>query len=504
MKLSIVKNILLCTALVTVASSCGKSFLEQDVPGKLPVDEYYKTDADAQLAITAVYDMNSADYFTAWGSRLLIKTMPSDESAAGGSGPGDQPGYQALDKLAQLDPTNGNMEIAWRTMYFTIYRANLVINNVKPETDLRKRIVAEAKALRAYNYLDLVSLWGDVPLILTEVKPEDYKKGVRAPKAEVYAQIEKDLTEAIPDLPLKSAYAVAERYRVSKGAAQALLGKALLYQEKWAAAATQFENVITSKVYGLESSIGATFSTYGEFGKESIFETSFSNAEKYTWGNFPWGNQPESNIHVQLMGPREGSYVKAPTDSLNNGWGFNLPTKKMYDAFEAGDERKKYSVMSLAELKAAGGDFTNQATWDYTGYWQRKYGTFEKATGPGGDSPLNYTTNWRLIRYADVLLMAAEAYYRAGNEGKAQGYLNDVRNRSELGSITPTGNALFLAIVHERQVELAFEGFRYIDLVRWGMAKTELAPYGYVDGKHNVLPIPITDVRTGGLTQNNY
>ncbi|MCO4291809.1 RagB/SusD family nutrient uptake outer membrane protein [Solitalea sp. MAHUQ-68] len=503
MKQSIVKNIVLCTALVTIASSCGKSFLDQDVPGKLPVDEYYKTDQDAEYAITAVYDMSSADYYTAWGSRYMIKMLPSDESAAGGSGPGDQPGYQALDKLATLDPSNSNMEVAWRVAYYTVYRANLVINNVKPESDKRKRIIAEAKALRAYTYLDLVSLWGDVPLILTEVKPEDYTKGTRAPKAEVYAQIEKDLTEAIPDLPLKSAYSLAERYRVSKGTAQSLLGKALLYQEKWADAATQFEAVINSGVYGLEKSIAYAFSPAGEFGKESIFESSFSSAEKYNWGNFPWGNQPESNIHIQIMGPRGDYYTKATADSLIAGWGFNLPTKKMYDAFEAGDERRKYSVMSEAELKAGGGNWTAPTAYDYTGYFQRKYGTFQKNTVDVNE--LNYTTNFRLIRYADVLLMAAEANYRAGNETKARAYIKLVRDRSHMPEVTASGSALFAAIVHERQVELAFEGFRYIDLVRWGMAATELAASGFTPNRNEVLPIPINDVRTGGLSQNqNY
>ncbi|MND76889.1 SusD family protein [compost metagenome] len=276
-----------------------------------------------------------------------------------------------------------------------------------------------------------------------------------------------------------------------------------LFEEKWPEAVTQFESVISSGQYGLEVSVAKVFSPSGEFGKESLFESSFVSSEKYGWGNFPWGSQPESNIHVQLMGPRSDFYTKAPADSLLGGWGFNTPKKKLYDAFvAAGDSaRRVNTIMSDVELKKAGGDWTAPNAYDYEGYFQRKYGTFQQQTGPEANE-LNYSTNFRLIRYADVLLMAAEAQYRNGNPGKSQQYLNMVRNRSKLASITPSGTDLFNAIVRERQLELAFEGFRFLDLVRWGMAPTELADEGFVAGKNEVLPIPINEVRTAGLVQN--
>jgi len=160
--------------------------------------------------------------------------------------------------------------------------------------------------------------------------------------------------------------------------------------------------------------------------------------------------------------------------------------------------------MSEAELKAMGGNWTATNAYDYEGYFQRKYSTYSMQTG-APVAELNYGTNWRLIRYADVLLMAAEAHYRAGTEGKAREYLNAVRVRSELAPISPSGEALFAAIVRERQLELAFEGFRYQDLVRWGLATQELGPLGFQANKHQMLPIPGEDVRTAGLPQNpNY
>ncbi|WP_207433924.1 RagB/SusD family nutrient uptake outer membrane protein [Sabulibacter ruber] len=502
MKKNYIKIAAFSLALMTMTAGCN-DFLEQEIPGKLPVEEFYATDEDALQATTAIYDIMQAHYNTAWSSIYMVKTMPSDESNASGSGPGDQPAYQTLDDF-NFDSENDAVKWGWRLTYAAIYRANKVINNVQPETELRKRLIAEAKFLRAFNYFELVSLWGDVPLVTDDIPIEQWTSTGRASKADVYALIQKDLQEAIADLPLKSVYSGADRFRVSKGSAQALLGKALLYQQKWADAVTQFEAVITSNQYQLEESVGKVFSKSGEFGKESLFEISYIETQSYDWGNFPWGGQPESNIHLQLMGPRSDFYVKAPSDSLIGGWGFNSPKAKLFQAFTAaGDvERKRATIMSEAELKAMGGNWTTTNAYDYEGYFQRRYGTFSTQTA-GPVNELNYGTNWRMIRYADVLLMAAEAHYRAGNEGKAQEYLNMVRERSELDPITPSGSALFDAIVRERQLELAFEGFRYLDLVRWGLADQELGPLGYVEGTHNLLPIPGEDIRTAGLSQNN-
>lgn len=506
------KNLIIKKAMVAAgfsalvaAAGCNK-FLEQPVNGILPEDEFYKTDADAIQATTGVYDMMQTDYNTVWGSLYMVKLMLSDESNAAGSGPGDQPGYQDLDKFRH-DSQNEKVYWTWRMCYYTIYRANKVIAKVTPDNDLRKRLIAEAKTLRAYNYLDLVSLWGDVPLVLTDIAPAEYTKVTRSAKDLVYAQIVKDLQEAIPVLPVKSGYAAGDRFRASKGMAQAVLGKAYLYQKKWTEAAAQFELVINSKEYDLAPSVASVFSKAGEFGIESLFELSYDGAQAYDWGNFPWGARPESNIHIQLMGPRADYYTKAPGDSLLSGWGFNLPKKKLYDAYKAANDsfRRVASVMSTTELKAAGGNWTAPDAYDYEGYFQRKYGSFSNQANSSGSAipELNYGTNWRLIRYADVLLMAAEAQYRAGAEGTSQTYLNRVRNRSGLGSITPSGPALFNAIVTERQLELAFEGFRFIDLVRWDLADQELKALGFRKGKHELLPIPDQDVKTAGLKQND-
>lgn len=500
MKKSLLKIAFVCL-LITLAMGSCKKFLTNDIPGAFPEDEFYKTDDDVTQAVTAIYDIMQAHYNSNWASIFMIKSLLTDESNAGGSNSGDQPGYQAIDDY-NFDSNNDKVRDAWRMCYVTIFRANKVITKSDDLTPLRKRLIAEAKVLRAYNYFELVTLWGDVPLVLGDITPSQFTSTPRTPKANVYKQIEKDLAEAADALPLKSTYSSAERFRVSKGTAQALLGKTFLFQKKDSEAAAQFDLVINSNVFSVAPSISAVFSKAGEFGQESIFEISYSDARSYDWGNFPWGSAPESNIHVQLMGPRGDYYTKAPADSLIAGWGFIRPKPKMWNAFiaDGGVDRRKQSIMSEAELIAAGGNWTAPNDWDYEGYFQRKYGSFSNQTG-GPIGELNYGTNWRHIRYSDVLLMAAEANYNT-DPAKARGFINQIRQKRGVPDVTATGSALFDAIVRERQVELAFEGVRFQDVVRWGLATQEFGSLGFTAGKHEVLPIPYYDISTGGLTQN--
>jgi hypothetical protein len=317
----------------------------------------------------------------------------------------------------------------------------------------------------------------------------------------VYAQIEKDLLEAIPDLPLKSEYGGADKFRISKGAAQSILGKTYLYEEKWTEAVQVFKDVIASNEYALEPSFAKIFSRYGEFGQESIMETSFTTQAT----PYPNGRARESNVVVQLMGIKAGIYIKAPGDSLvGGGWAFSVPKAKLYNAFVAAGDvvRRQETLMSQEELVAKGGNWTQPTYYDYEGFVRRKYGSYSTETFDG-TSVADFGTNWRLIRYSDVLMMLGEAYYRLGDEDNARLEINKVRARAQMADITATGDALFEAIVTERQLEFAYEASRYPDLIRWGRAATELAPLGFIAGKHELLPIPNNDVRSAGLEQNN-
>ncbi|MCX2742715.1 RagB/SusD family nutrient uptake outer membrane protein [Mangrovivirga sp. M17] len=498
---------LIMVALVGFTFQSCEDFLEQEIPGRAPVEEFYSSEEDVMQATTAAYDLLQYHFSNGWASPYLVKTLPSDESNAGGSSLGDQPAYQTLDNYT-FDSNNGAILGFWKMAYYGIYRANLVVNNTEPDTDLKERLIAEAKCLRAYYYFELVSMFGDVPLVLNEVPPAEYSSTPRVPASQVYAQIVDDLQTAIDVLPPKSAYGEGEKFRWSSGGAKALLGKTYLYMEEWTNAANILDDVINSGEYSLEPYYGQIFTKEHEFGMESVFEVQFISEEGYNWGNFPWGEgrAQESNIHIQLMGPRGDFYQAAPGDSLMGGWGFNVPEPSMYQAFmDAGDvERRVNNLMSEEELRAMGGDWTNADAWGYEGYIRRKYGTFSGETNLEGGAvgELNYATNFRIIRYADVLLMAAEAHIRNGNEGTGVDYINDVRDRAGLAPIDLSGQALIEALILERQLELAFEGHRFRDLVRWGIADEVLASEGFQAGKHELMPIPIAEVRTAGLTQN--
>jgi hypothetical protein len=337
--------------------------------------------------------------------------------------------------------------------------------------------------------------------MLEEPAPSEYGQPFVGADA-IYAQIEKDLTEAIPVLPTKDQYGPDDIFRASKGAAQALLGKALLYQEKWAASAEAFEAVIGAGTYQLQEDYSTLFLKESEYGVESLLEVSWVSSEGYDWGTFQWGGNRamENNITWQLTGPR-GDYFVPGESGLIGGWGFNYPRASSYEPYvEAGDTtRRPATVMSKADLQAMGGDWTNDESWGWDGYIRVKYGTRTDETGDPV-LELNYGTNLRLIRYADVLLMAAEAHHKAGNDSKAAEYLNMVRSRANLG---PAIGNIMEAIKKERQMELAFEGVRFLDLIRWGDASEVLSPFGFVEGKHNVYPIPQDEMRQNSNAVQN-
>lgn len=503
-KMKIQYKIFVVLMLMISFSACKKDFLEVDPIGKLAVQDFYQTDEDATRAIMASYDilqwMNARD----WNSAYLVKTFPSDESNVAGGSDGDQPPYQELG-VYTYGATNAPVTAVWEANYFGIYRSNMVINNVPGNTDLQKQIIGEAKFLRAFYYFEIASMFGQGPLILAELAPSEYSQPFVDADA-LYAQVVKDLEEAIDVLPKKSEYAPRDVFRATKGAAQALLGKTLLYNEDWAASAAAFESLIGTQEYALQEDFSTLFLQESEFGVESILEASWVTGMGYDWGTFQWGGNRamENNITWQLCGPRGEAFVAGET-GLIGGWGFNLPKQSLYDVFAAeGDEvRKATTLLSLEDLRALGGDWTDEGAWGWDGCVRVKYSTRmdETSDAEGAVPELNYGTNLRLLRYADVLLMAAEAYHMAGNDGKADEYLTMVRDRAGLGAYT---GDVMTAIKKERQMELAFEGVRFLDLIRWGDAASVLGSQGFVEGKHNLYPIPADELRNNANgTQNS-
>jgi starch-binding outer membrane protein, SusD/RagB family len=498
------KNIKYIIAILIVgfSFSCSKDWLEMDQKGAISQEVFYQTDEECLSALAAVYDMLQGAYAVDWESIWHIKTVVSDEANAGGSDIGDQSEYQDVN-LYKHTPNNTKLYGIWRRLYYTVYRANVVIDKVEPNTPAKTIIVAEAKALRAYAYFEIVNLFGEAPLVTASVQ-EDYQ----VPKntiAEIYAQIETDCSEAIPDLPLKSAILGTDNaWRIAKGFAQALLGKALLFQEKYADAATQLGAVISGDQYSLVANYDRVLRVENEYGAESLFELGYVQTEGHSWGNgtFPWGNDraQENNIHWQLCGPRDFN-LNTANPVMYGGWGHLPPTQSIYDLFDPTDPRRDLSVIDTADMRANYGNAQSviPGGWQHEGKIKLKYAPWVDETDGAVQAELNNGSNFRVMRYAEVLLLAAEAYLQSDNTSQATIEFNKVRERAgftQLSTITMDD------IKYERTAELNFEGHRFYDLKRWGDAMTVLGPRGF-EAKHVYFPIPQQDIDANpNLVQN--
>lgn len=500
-KISIIFSVLL------LLYSCSESLLDNGQKGVTLQADFYKTDNDALQGAVAVYEVLQNYY-------IISKLCLSDDVVAGGGARADNVFFEELNEFRF---TADNLVIArnFELLYRGIYLANKVIDLTDNSSIERKRIIAEAKTLRAFFYFDLVTMWKNAPLVLHELAQSEYAQPAATSEA-IWAQIKTDLTDAIAVLPLKSQQTKATVFRTSKGAAQSLLGKAYLYQKKYDEAAVQFEEVIKSGEYSLYADYSRILRANTEFGTESVLEI------PHTAQYWPTVVSPNSGLYeFALMGPR-ADFFKVGTTGLLGGWGFCVPSKSIYQAYlDAGDNvRITASIMTEAQVIAAGGSLRKSGALAYgnEGFVRLKYGTWADETVLPLDK-FSYGTNYRLMRYADVLLMAAEAYNKKGDDSKALQYVNLVRKRVSLPDLTETGTALFEKLKLERRLELSFEGFRYQDLVRWGDAPTVLANQGKLVPKGNgdffqptnagfksyniLLPIPTIEMRVNpNLTQN--
>ncbi|EDP71354.1 putative outer membrane protein probably involved in nutrient binding [Flavobacteriales bacterium ALC-1] len=489
-----------CTFLAIFA--CSDEFTTNPSPNGQDLESFFLSESNVEQALIGVYDIMQLTYGRDWHSAFLVKLLPGDDANAAGGNSADQQQLQDIDDYTAVASSNASITVMWNTFYQAIALSNLIIENMENSTlPNRERVSAEAKFMRAWCHFELTTMFGDIPLRNTVPSgAEDF--GIpKSPRADVYAQIESDLLDAMSGLPNRAG--IADNFRVSNGVAEALLGKVLVFQEKYSEAIPHFQNVIGGGEFDLEPNIDNVWSIDKEFGMESLFEIGYISTFGYNWdGNVAWGGRTESNLHIQLMGPRGDGIFGLDGTGLINGWGFNLPTAKLLTAFDtAGDvTRKAATVMTEAELIAAGGSVDQSAApggsvWDYEGGIRIKYATKAEDTSPGGVRELNYSTNFRLFRYAEVLLLAAEAYNKSSQDGSARTELNKIRNRAGLADIDSSisGNDLFEAIVDEKYLELAHEGQRFWDLVRWGKAATELAGTGY-SAKNDLFPIPITEI----------
>ena len=471
--------------------SC-KKFLDIDPLFTQDAENFFETPNDYQRALTGAYDLLQSSFMTVW-----VGEIASDNSISGGESVNDTEGLHEIEVMAH-DAVNNELRSIFRWNYAGVTRANYLLEN-KNNIDFegKDKIIAEATFLRAYYYFELVKYFGDVPLVVDKrLGADEVTKIDRTPRSEVFAQIEQDLIFAAAGLdwndPVKG--------RVTKGACLSLLGKAYLYQNKFDQAASTLDQVIDQNQYELISEYNDLFKVNNEGHSESVFDVQYSGAEGGGYGCLIC---LEGNAAPGFQGIRQYS---GPI--YGDGNSYNLPTQDLYDAFDATDIRRDATVLDIDAFIA---DQPNSSDITYaigggghTGFYNNKYIKRQGEIGlPDNDltSPVNYV----VIRYADVLLMAAEAHNRAStpDDSKAQDYLNQVRNRVNMSPINATGNTLTEAIWLERRLELSGEGHRFFDLVRTGKAADEIN--GFVSGKHELFPIPQVeiDLAGGNWSQNN-
>jgi starch-binding outer membrane protein, SusD/RagB family len=463
--------------------------------------DYLQSESDYRTMGVSVYTPLQ------WINQVVpIGEIASDNAVSGGESASDVLDLQQIDDYT-LTPVNGALANIWQYAYEGVNRANYLSQYRKTNPGGqtvnfagKDAMYGEVYFLRAYYYFTLTKMFGDVPLF-TDKRLDLSNSGTlkRSPRAAVYQQIQADLNSAIAVLPAVQ----LQQGRITKYAAQALLGKVYLYQNKYDSAASVLQSVIQSGAFSLVSNFGSIFLASGENGPESVFEIQYSNASPY----YQWSNvlQGQGNYAVQQCGIRglngTGNMPYAP------GWSTNLPTKDLAAAYSPGDQRKDVTVLDIEAYKAANPSYNityQVAPYKNTGLYNQKY--LPRKGETSGQPELNYTNNFRIIRYADVLLMAAEALNKSANPNDlaAQGYLNLVRRRAfgdNLHDISATGNALYTAILNERRLELAMEGDRFFDLVRTGRAAAVLGP-GFKTGKNELFPIPQQEITVSGLTQN--
>ncbi|WP_178987457.1 RagB/SusD family nutrient uptake outer membrane protein [Winogradskyella schleiferi] len=464
-----------------VMASCSDDFVDIDSNNENSED-FFNSEEDYQDALIGAYDLLQATYLN-----VLLGEIASDNTLAGGENANDVPGFQQIDDMIHT-PINAQLRSIWQWMYAGVYRANYIME-FQDKTDFpgKAGVLAQTRFLRAYYYFELVKWFGDVPFAVdTRIQFGDQFSIPRTPKAEIYAQIELDLIYAADNLP----YVQSQAGRITKGAAQALLGKVYLFQDKFAEAAAVLEDVIDNGPYDLISDYSTMFENDNENNIESVFEVQYTDLEGAGFGCLQCS---EGNVAVGFNGIRG---YNGPL--FESGFSFNVPTQEVVDEFEEGDMRLETAILDI-DAWAADTGATYSTGYEHTGYYNRKY-ISRQGDANIGDANLTNPNNYRAIRFADVLLMAAEALNRGGiSDDRAQMYLNRVRERAfgnADNNVSATGSALTEAIYHERRVELVGEGHRFFDLVRTGRAASEID--GFQTGKNEVFPIPLIEIQLAG------
>lgn len=510
-------------ALVIGVSACEDQ-LDIDKKGNLGGEsEFYKTDSDAESAITAAY----AQWNMMHGNMFMMLDMLSDDVWCGGSNRADMLSFHYLNEYC-YGSNSSTVQDVFSGLYGIIYRANLVIERVSPDSDVKRRCIAEAYFFRGWANFYLAALWGTPPVVDHLLAPDEYAQS-NSLEGELAALASADFQKAIDlnILPSKKSIDDPETgIRITRECAYAYLGKSLLWEGRNNEAAGALDKVITSNLYGLYGGdYGDIHKVTAEFSRESLLENNQVDDPNTAWSFMSyvhvWRGWRNDQLSWTTLTP---AYA-----NVTSGYGFDNPRKELYEAFKAhnqaggGDNyRLDRSIKTLDFLRDQMGLNVTAIMHGNEGYfnWKLRAQQDELIIAMGGWNVL-VSTNWRFMRYAEVLLLAAEANLES-HPDKSLAYINDVRSRARL---TPLPSVSLDDIKKEKRFELCFEGTRFMDLVRWGDAARVLSTQGkevmclrsdgttaveyksgksgFVAGKHERLPIPATEILlNSAITQN--
>lgn len=473
-------------ASIITFQGCKKSFLDVNPAGNVAASQFWRNQADATQAVSAMY-ANLHEWSNIAFAPIAVESMGSDDVNKGST----PPDAAFMNDFHNFSANSGEGQISdfWGGEYKTINFANQILDNVPGiamDDALKARYLAEAKFIRAWCYFRLVRAFGDVPLRLSVPKDASEYNIPRTPKAMVWAAIETDLTDAAGVLP--QSYPAADVGRITKGAALALHAKAAMYQQKWADVLT-YTNQVMALGYSLFPNYEQMFRTNNKNNSESIFEIQCMLVP----------NNPDASNS-------QYSQVQGVDGITGGGWGFNVPSADLAAAYEAGDPRRDATIIFRGETTPEGDVIP--ASGNSSMYNQKSYVPFSQYVSGFNEG---CQQNKIALRYADVLLMNAEANNELGNSAEALVSLELVRARARgannaiLPKVTTTDQtALRTAIWKERRVELALEFDRYFDVIRQGRAAAIFGPRGWKAGKNEVWPLPQNeiDLSAGTLTQN--
>lgn len=481
-------------------------------------DDFYKTDAETEQAVASLYTSWGGNYYN-W---YYVKNMLSDDCWTGGGSRGDNPDMERLNEYT-FDTDHGMIAGVYQGLYGIIYKANLIIEKVEPDTPVKAQAVAEAYFFRGWAHFELASLWGTAPVVDHLLQPNEYHQGNSTPE-ELWARTEEDFRTALQSnaLPTKNgANDETGGIRVTHETALAMLGKTLLFEGKYADAATELDKVIDSKKYELyQGSYDMLHHAAANACSEAMLEVQKRNDPEQAWNQFTM---------TYIMNGWRTSLINlgSMAEIASGTYGFMNPTKALYDAFVAREGengyRLKSTIRTYDELNAEYGLTINagERLVGHEGFfnWKNRALKEDCVMDASYFQALQYT-NLRVMRYAEVLLLAAEAHVMSGGN-RADEYINTIRTRARL---QPISGATLDDVKAEKRLELCLECVRFQDLVRWGDAEKCLgergktipafsaaglkpdafsnANYGF-KAKHNLLPIPRKEMELNrNMTQN--